>query len=94
VLNAERAGTVAYWDGNLDHFALRASNRPGELAAMVVAEDGQARAWMNLRHCHAQAWPLIWLRLRRSAGHRACTLLWASDLAALVVDDEQQASSA
>jgi hypothetical protein len=89
VLDAERTYTP-YWDGDLMHFAIRASARPGTLAAMVVAEDGHARAWMNLRYCHEAIRTLVWLRLRRAAQRRACTVLYAEDLVplALLAEDD------
>jgi hypothetical protein len=90
VLNAERTTTARYWDGNLDHFTTRASCKPGTLAAMVVAEDGQARAWMNLDHCRQRDWPWIWMRLQAASLRHACTLVWASDLAVLVSDDDRE----
>ena len=90
MLDVERTTTAPFWDGDLMHFATRASCRPGQLAAMVVAEDGHARAWMNLDHCRQRDWPWIWMRLQRAAGQRTCTLLWASDLAVLVSDDDRE----
>ena len=94
MLNAERATTpVVLWDGDLLNFATRASHADCDVAGMVVVCDGHARAWINLEHVlPANAWP-VWLRLRHAASIRPCAILYAEDLAALVVDDEQQASS-
>ena len=82
--------TTRYWDGDLEHFSGRVSYRPGQLAGMVVAEGGEARCWLNLTHCRQQDRPLIWLRMQLAATRRACTLLWASDLAVLAADDRQE----
>jgi len=87
VLDVERMAAARYWDGDLMHFTTRASCRPGRLAAMVVAEDGHARAWMNLDHCRQRDRTLIWLRLQAAALRHACALLWAEDLAALATVD-------
>lgn len=72
------------------HFTTRASCKPGQLAAMVVAEGGAARAWMNLNHCRQRDRPLIWLRLQAASLRHACTLVWAEDLAVLAADDGRE----
>ena len=95
MLNAERVETAPpYWDGDLRHLTMRTWCEESGVAAMIVARDGQARGWFNIRHVHAgNAW-LVWLRLRHDALTRPFAILDAADLAGLTISGDQQAGSA
>jgi hypothetical protein len=92
VLDVARALPFAHWDGDLLHFATRASYCESNLAAIVVACNGHARAWINLRLVPSEAWPLVWLRLRYIASRGPGDVLFAEDLAPLLTEDDRQAS--
>jgi hypothetical protein len=92
VLDVERVLAFAYWDGDLLNFATRASSDESDLAALVVAVGGHARAWVNLRLVHPEHWPLVWLRLRYAAVRGPGDVLFAEDLAPLLAEDDRQAS--
>jgi hypothetical protein len=92
VLDVERVLTFAYWDGDLLHFATRESHSESDLAALVVAAHGEARAWINLRLVPEPYRLLVRLRLRHTAAREPVGILFAEDLTPLLAEDDRQAS--
>lgn len=87
MLRDERIGAFVPdgWTGDLRDMTMTAWSENSDLAAIVIVVDHEARGWVNLRHCHPEQYPLIWLRLRAEAARRPpLAMVWASDLASLL----------
>jgi hypothetical protein len=76
VVDFERAP----WDGDLRHFSVAVWAEDGDVAAMVAAEAGHARLWINSRHVSgAHGW-LVWLWARKRARRKPLAVLMVHEL--------------
>lgn len=78
------------WDGNLHHFATRVWPEPCDVAAIVVAGNGQARLWMNAEHVAGEVGWLVWLWGRERARAGGVAVLYADELPTLHQPPEAQ----
>lgn len=90
MLNVERRA-CAYWSGDLRTFSTRSWAEDSEIAGIAIAANGQARAWLNLRHVHPGTGYLLWLHLRRQSVFHPLVVVHAAQLAALAADAEAEA---
>lgn len=75
------------WDGDLRHIAVQVWSEASDVAAVVVADDGAARVWLNARHvCGSHGW-LVWMWARKRARHQPFAVLYAHELPAWMPPD-------